>query len=260
MLFQTRHFCPDPDCGNLVDFTVSQVGEIVKREPEPSDPTKFRPAPRPGPPLPAGSLETIEACGLSRCPHCGEPLLIIFRTTQLLLRQAIQYQNVQPPQPQHRLVTGDSVVVVRTYPESRQPIAHPTWPEEIRRPFVDLQMMLSEHRHPSFIIAGCRSILGVATKNLGGKSNSLFERIDELAKLNIVTGALKDWAHKLRLEGNDAVHELKGTEQEATQLVEFIKLFLHVAYELPDAISTKAPPGTVPSAAPTPSTTTSTSP
>ncbi len=252
MLFQTRHFCPDPDCGNLVDFVVSQVSEVVKREPEPSDPTKFRPVPQPRQQLPPGSLETIEACGLSRCPHCGEPLLIIFRTTQRLLSLAVQYQNAQPPQQQQRLVTGDSVVVVRTYPESRQPIAHPTWPEEIRRPFVDLQMMLSEHKHPSFIIGGCRTILDVATKDLGGKKPNLFARIDELADMNIVTGALKDWAHKLRLEGNEAVHELKGTEDDATQLVEFIKLFLHVAYELPNAILTKAPAGTVSSTTQTP--------
>jgi hypothetical protein len=40
----------------------------------------------------------------------------------------------------------------------------------IQRPFVDLQMMLSEHRHPSFIIAGCRTILDVATKNSGGQT------------------------------------------------------------------------------------------
>ena len=151
-----------------------------------------------------------------------------------------------------RLRVGDGVVVLRTYPQRESPKAHPTWPEKIQRPFVDLQMMLSQNRHPSFIISGCRTILDVATKDLGGTKSKLVDRIDELATKSIVIGVLQAWAHKLRLDGNAAVHELEGTDEDAAQLVEFIKLFLHVAYELPAAISAKAPPGTLAVAATTP--------
>jgi hypothetical protein len=252
MIFQIRHYCPD--CRNLVDFTVSQVGEIVKREPDPNDPAKFKPVPK-RPNQVGETGETVEGCALSRCPHCAEPLLIVFRTTRHLLQEAHRLDNTERTQHNplmSRLQVGDTVLVLKTYPESKQPIAHLTWPEKIRRPFVDLQMMQSEKKHPSFIIGGCRTILDVATKDLGGKKHNLVDRIDELANMNIVTGVLKDWAHKLRLDGNAAVHELDGTDDDATQLVEFIKLFLHVAYELPEAILTKAPPGTVSSTAQTP--------
>ena len=78
MFFQIRHYCPN--CGNLVDCAASQIGEAVRRKPDPSDPTKFTPPPKPrgeksSPP------EIVEACAMSRCPICAEPLLIIFRST-----------------------------------------------------------------------------------------------------------------------------------------------------------------------------------
>jgi hypothetical protein len=246
VIFQIQHYCPDPNCGNLVNFVVSQVGELVKREADPDDPVKFRPVAkvRSQQPVPA-SLEIIEGCGVSRCPHCGEPLLIIFRTTRQLLHHALHLNSNPRMDASHRLIANDSVVVIKTYPESREPTAHPTWPEKIRKPFVDLQKMLSEHRHPSFIISGCRSVLDVATRDLGGTKDKLVHRIDELANMNIVTGVLQKWSHKLRLDGNEAAHELGGTPEEAAQLVEFIRLFLHVTYELPATISVKAPPGTL---------------
>ncbi|UFX41828.1 DUF4145 domain-containing protein [Bradyrhizobium sp. 41S5] len=247
MLFQIKHYCPDPKCGNYVDFAVSQVGELVKREPDPNDPAKWRTVPK-NTQMPQGALDGIEGCGMSRCPHCGEPLLIVFRTTRHLLQQAQQAEIAARNNPHvaqgARILAGDSLLVPRTYPESRQPIAHATWPPEIQRPFVDLQKMLAANMHPGLIIAGCRSVLDVATKHLGGTSNNLFDRINELAQNNVITVGLKNWANKLRRDGNDATHELKGEQEEASQLVEFLKIFLHVAYELPAAIEEKAPADT----------------
>lgn len=239
MIFQLRHYCPNPNCGNLVDFEVQLFSEIVRREPDPNNPAEFKVQLKPRANPPIDLTDICEACGLARCPMCADPLLIVFRTPRQLLIQATQQDRLGP---QSRLLPGKTVTIVKTYPETKQPTAHPTWPEKIQKPFVDLQQMLSQGRHPSFIISGCRTVLDVATKHLGAEQNCLVDRIDELAEKNIVTGILKDWAHKIRLDGNVAVHDLEGTEEDAAQLVEFMKLFLHVVFELPKAISAKAPP------------------
>ncbi|RWD51238.1 MAG: hypothetical protein EOS25_13900 [Mesorhizobium sp.] len=55
----------------------------------------------------------------------------------------------------------------------------------------------------------------------------------------------KDWSHALRLDRNAALHEFEGTNDLALEMVEFIKLFLHVAFELPAAIKAKASPPVV---------------
>src|SRR5690606_12395756 len=64
----------------------------------------------------------------------------------------------------------------------------------------------------------------------------LVERIDSLAERSVITEVLRDWAHALRVDGNAAVHGFEGTREAAEELVEFIKLFLHVTFELPAAI------------------------
>ncbi|MBR0871304.1 DUF4145 domain-containing protein [Bradyrhizobium tropiciagri] len=157
------------------------------------------------------------------------------------MNEALQVSR-HPQNSHFRLMANDNILIVRTYPQSREPIAHPTWPEEIREPFVDAQKMLSENKTPSFIIGGCRAVLDVATKKLGGNSANLAGRISELAQKGIITGGLREWADKLRLDGNNALHELKGDRDGAIQLVEFIRVFLHVAFELPAAIREKSPP------------------
>lgn len=177
---------------------------------------------------------------MSRCPLCGQPLMILFHVPEAALRQI-----TAGSQQDRALAEGRNIKVVRTFPESQPPVAHPTWPVKIREPFLDLQQMLAEGRHPSFIISGCRSILDVSTKELGAGKGPLIARIDELAQQGIVTGAVKDWAHKLRMDGNAATHELEGTREDAVQLVEFIKLFLHVGFELPAAIKTASASPTI---------------
>lgn len=131
--------------------------------------------------------------------------------------------------------------IVAAYPEAPRFDAHPTWPEKIKKPFVELQEDMQRGRTPAFIISGCRSILDVATKDLDGKGDNIFARVEDLRKKGLLTGALADWAHALRKRGADAVHDLDGDQETARQLVEFIKLFLHVAYELPEAIREKRP-------------------
>ncbi|WP_230942156.1 DUF4145 domain-containing protein [Burkholderia cepacia] len=65
----------------------------------------------------------------------------------------------------------------------------------------------------------------------------LEKRIDKLAADRKITEDLKTWAHRVRLDGNDALHEEEEfTEETASELMEFTRLLLTYLYTLPEKI------------------------
>lgn len=65
----------------------------------------------------------------------------------------------------------------------------------------------------------------------------LEKRIDKLAAEGRITTDLKTWAHRVRLDGNDALHEEEQfTKEAATELAEFTQLLLIYLYTLPEKI------------------------
>src|SRR5229473_2748225 len=83
-----------------------------------------------------------------------------------------------------------------------------------------------------------RKVVDVSTKKLLGedskKYNTIKQRIDALAENGALTSDLKDWAHVVRLEGNDASHdEDPYTQEEADELLSFVELYLTYVYTLP---------------------------
>ena len=87
--------------------------------------------------------------------------------------------------------------------------------------------------------AVCRKIVDVATVNLGAsRSKRLIDRIDELEVTRALTPALKEWAHAIRLDGNDATHDPDPFAQdEAHQIRSFTEIFLRYVYELPGMLA-----------------------
>lgn len=60
------------------------------------------------------------------------------------------------------------------------------------------------------------------------------KRIDKMAAEHRITPELKDWAHELRLDGNDAMHGDDDTTREmADQMHELCKFLLIYLYTLP---------------------------
>lgn len=87
-----------------------------------------------------------------------------------------------------------------------------------------------------------RKVVDVSSQQLLGKDTSKFrnikERIDELANRSIITNDLKDWAHEIRLGGNEAAHDMRPfSETEAEELVDFSELYLTYVYTLPKRLS-----------------------
>jgi len=202
----------------------------------------------------------VEFAGLARCSLCGNPVMFVIVASEEEFAHRLAHRHSK----QHERLPSEAFAVVQTYPELSQVDAHPSWPEKLQAPFVELQEDVARNRTPGRIIAGCRSILDVATKDLLRKyrpldpdpevpkgkrpKEDIFSRVNALADLGLLTGILGQWAHKLRQLGADATHDLEGDPEDARQFVEFLKLFLHVAYELPQAIRDQWPEAPEPNA------------
>jgi hypothetical protein len=80
-----------------------------------------------------------------------------------------------------------------------------------------------------------RRSIEIAVKSLpnAAQSGNLKKRIDDLPA-NIATPAMKEWAHQVRLDANDAAHEPEEfSEDDAKQLHTFAEMFLTYAFTLP---------------------------
>lgn len=75
-----------------------------------------------------------------------------------------------------------------------------------------------------------QKLLGDEAKNYG----NIRGRIDALAAKGALTNDLKDWAHEVRLGGNEAAHdEDPYSKEEAEELLDFVELYLTYVYTLP---------------------------
>ncbi|MBZ3920417.1 hypothetical protein Xtri_13470 [Xanthomonas campestris pv. trichodesmae] len=85
-----------------------------------------------------------------------------------------------------------------------------------------------------------RKALDVSTKELDPQSanRNLKPRIDALYQSGKLTADLKDWAHLIRLDGNEGAHdEDELTGEQIEQLESFTELFLIYTFTLPAEVS-----------------------
>lgn len=87
-----------------------------------------------------------------------------------------------------------------------------------------------------------RKALDVATVELDPSLSplKLVRRIDSLADRHLITPALREWAHEVRLDGNEAAHEPdEPTSEEIGQLGEFTEMFLVYAFTMPGRVAAR---------------------
>ena len=128
------------------------------------------------------------------------------------------------------------------HPKSQQDRAPDHVPEGIARDFSEA---LDNLRRQNWTSAGMmfrkvlqRSTSEIAPEDANFKDFNLFERINALEAKRRITPAMRDWAHNIRLQGNDATHEEdeEFSEQRACEMKDFAELFLIYAFTLPERI------------------------
>lgn len=87
-----------------------------------------------------------------------------------------------------------------------------------------------------------RKALDIATRDLDVSfvGKNLATRIDLLAKAGRLTEDLKEWAHLIRLDGNQGAHDDDElTAKEIAQLRDFTELFLTYTFTLPAQVEAR---------------------
>lgn len=169
--------------------------------------------------------------GVSRCPHCGvaDPNLRFLCGS----KNPIQGANSRYPQrfwSSYNCATcGGGVLVsffpgaqtaAEMYPEPKE--AHADIPEPARR---YLQQAYETLHAPDAAAVMAGSAVDAMLKKLGLTEGSLYSRIDKAVENHIITKAMGDWAHEVRLGSNRPRHADKEdphvTPAQAHQSVEF---------------------------------------
>lgn len=130
-------------------------------------------------------------------------------------------------------------------PSVTKPEAPQHTPQPIAKRYVEAEDSFRRQKWTS-AVGMYRSTLDLATKDVATKllpaaaGMKLFARIEALATDNIITNAMKDWAHHVRGAGNDALHDdQEMSEEDAVQMRLFTETFLQYAYELPGEVAAR---------------------
>lgn len=230
------------NCGHLVDFPFQNITDFRRLTPE--ELQKIRIPNQQGHSLNdklsfrhVHATDKVTAASWSQCPRCNYPTMIIFETTSDALN-SLQIVDRRNDSVGLRIPILD---VLKQYPPEQKPSADPLWPDSIRRNFSDAQKMHTQGISPSIVLTTCGTVLELALKELDPSQDrkNLYQRIECLHKSGVITSPIKDWAHDLRLDRNNAVHDGEGEAKDATEYIEFLKIFFNMAFSLPARIAQK---------------------
>jgi hypothetical protein len=107
-------------------------------------------------------------------------------------------------------------------------------PETARR-FLQQAMETLNATDAAAVMAG--SAVDAMLKHFGLTEGSVYSRIDQAVEQHVLTAAMGEWAHKVRLDSNRPRHadaeNPHVTEREAQQSVEFTEALGHYLFVLP---------------------------
>jgi len=200
------------------------------------------------------------ASTIADCPHCGgeqigfssvgeyrivgpgAEFLAFFRCNKCQGGLIIRYQQqVNHGYQSPGACPADPVelgYIVRDMYPTKAPTRAPSHtPDPLARYF---QQASDGHRRGDHDASGAmsRKVVDVSTQRLLGEESKKYgnirDRIDALAAKGALTGDLKDWAHQVRLGGNEAAHDEEPySKEEAEELLGFAELYLTYVYTLP---------------------------
>ncbi|MRN48706.1 DUF4145 domain-containing protein [Brucella sp. 10RB9214] len=255
--FQIDFECPH--CRRSVDFIVRQVFDwsVYNREKTSeffqqalarfnpdhyqASPFQNRHDPRPAFSKP-DAIDVVRAYGFGTCPKCYFPSIVLFKTS---LRDLDYLRSVDKSSPAAMHIFGKTnIQLIGTIPSPLANTTPNTAPAKVKELWPHTLMSLERGDPPSRIVSECRSILDVCLKELGATEGGRKQRIAHLKANHILTEDLATWGEFLWDDGNDAVHDIEATHEDARKHVEYLKLFFSVAFDLPADVRNRLGQGT----------------
>jgi hypothetical protein len=136
--------------------------------------------------------------------------------------------------------------------------ADPAVPKEIAEDYREALRCKWIEAYKATVTMCRRSIQTSCLAQGADKKKKLVGQIDELAAKGLITEPLRQFAHEVRLEGNDGAHpDPDGLEnvvqKDADDIIEFTREYLHHVYVMPAKLAARkgvvSPTGAAPAAA-----------
>ncbi|WID95723.1 DUF4145 domain-containing protein [Bosea vestrisii] len=119
-----------------------------------------------------------------------------------------------------------------------------SWPAGVGNLWLQARRSLqSESWDAAAVMA--RSSLQAALRHVKAEGTSLFQEIESLGSRGLLPPTMVDWAHAVRLFGNDSAHpkvdQKPASKKEVTEAVRFIEFLFEYLFELPARIEKLRP-------------------
>ena len=113
------------------------------------------------------------------------------------------------------------------------------WPEAVGRYWLQAKRSLRDENWDAAAVMA-RSAMQVALREKGASGSTLKQEINHLASSGVLPALMKDWAHELRVLGNESAHPAASqppTESlDAKDIVRYLDFMLTYLYDLPKDI------------------------
>jgi hypothetical protein len=160
------------------------------------------------------------------CPVCDGPVAAIIECST---------STSDPAKTSDNLNKSSRFKIRSTFPVRSAAKAPEHVPDGVARAVVEGGENLADGRYTS-AVAMFRRAIDIATRAFSTEVTAwkLEKRIDKFSDEGLLTKDMRIWAHKIRLEGNEAIHEdAEPTAEQATELQLFTQLLLVYMYTLP---------------------------
>lgn len=111
--------------------------------------------------------------------------------------------------------------------------------DAIKKDFEEAILCFSAGAHRAAAVMARRALQGICLDKGAEESDKLEKQIDWLFEQRVITKELKDWAHEVRLVGNNAAHPKKPDEdhpiskEDADDILQLLDQFCQVLYVAP---------------------------
>ena len=106
-------------------------------------------------------------------------------------------------------------------------------PPTVQRPYLQAVRNYDAAQYESSVLM-CRRTLEAVCKDKGITTGNLNKKLDGLHTLNIIDSKMIQWAHSIRMLGNEAAHDtdIEIQKDDSKDIVEFTEALLFYIYEL----------------------------
>lgn len=175
-----------------------------------------------------------EFVAAATCGNCGRPISFM----------ASNSGNSNPPTAAPGNIETNGYKVGDLWPQPEAPTIPRHVPEEYVPKLTEAEGAFGSGFHTG--AAGLyRSLIDVTTKRQLraaqlSEKGSLFDRLDRLADNHVIPKSVADWAHEVRVIGNEGLHEEASVSPEDCAMARsFAQTYLRYAFELPGDVAAR---------------------